>query len=205
MTRATTEAVPAATSGPRTSRLVMFGLVLALVVAIGYVIYAVNLASTSHATSASVVAAAGSALVGHQIPTFSLPVLANDPSARSLGPSVFDGKPLIINVFASWCVPCKVETPMFARLARSVGTKIAFLGVDENDQRAAALAFLSRSGVEYPVVSDNGSLQGKLLLVGIPDTFFVAPSGRVVGVVQGEISASTLSLWIHRLEGATSS
>lgn len=187
------------------SRVLMFGLVLALVVAAAYVIYAVDVArsaSGGSSTSTSAVSS-GSALVGRQAPAFSLPVLANDPGASRLGPVAFHGQPLVINFFASWCGPCNAETPMIARTA-AASPGVSFLGVDENDTRASALAFIRRMGVSYPVVSDAGTLQSRYLLVGIPDTFFVSPGGRVIAAVQGQISAAQLKRWVGRLEALSS-
>ncbi|ACU54626.1 Redoxin domain protein [Acidimicrobium ferrooxidans DSM 10331] len=202
MTRTTSESTYEQSDLRRRPRVFMFAMVLALLVAVGYVVYAVGVArSATNGASASLTASSsGSALVGRTVPGFSLPVLANDSSASKLGPGSFRGRPLVINFFASWCGPCNAETPMLAKAAAASAGSVAFLGVDENDQRSAALAFLARTGVSYPVVRDAGSLQSSYLLVGIPDTFFVAPDGRVIGAVQGQISSSTLENWLRKLD-----
>jgi cytochrome c biogenesis protein CcmG/thiol:disulfide interchange protein DsbE len=185
---------------PGRSRVFMFGLVLALVIAVGYVVYAIDIARGASGSSSSRSSTlSGSPLVGRQAPNFALPVLANAGGQRVLGPSDFAGRPLVINFFASWCGPCNVETPMIARLAAQAIPTVSFLGVDENDTPANALRFVARYHVGYPIVTDQGSLQSKYLLVGIPDTFFVAPNGKVIGAVQGQISKQTLELWLRRL------
>lgn len=207
MTRTTSErVVEPVEHGSRRPRIFMFGMALVLVIAVAYVVYAVGVArsATSGASASLATSSTGSALVGRPVPNFDLPVLANDPSASKLGPGSLRGRPLVINFFASWCGPCNAETPMLAKAARASARSVAFLGVDENDQRAAALAFLARTGVSYPVVRDAGSLQSSYLLVGIPDTFFVAPDGRVIGAVQGQISSATLQLWLRKLEALAS-
>jgi thiol-disulfide isomerase/thioredoxin len=196
--------------GQRAPRRVgIFLLAVSLVIVVAYAVYAASLASSpspaSHGQSLTSLQAAqlkaSSPLVGKPVPAFSLPLIANGgvPASGTVSPRQYLGHPLVINFFASWCTACAAETPMVASEARALAGKVQFLGLDENDKTSSALAFIARDRVEYPVVRDEGSLQGPYLLVGLPTTVFVDPSGRVAGVVQGGMTRGVLRTWINRI------
>jgi cytochrome c biogenesis protein CcmG/thiol:disulfide interchange protein DsbE len=196
--------------GQRSPRRVgIFLLVVSLVIVVAYAVYAASLASspspTSHGQSLLSLSRSQlegtSPLVGKPVPAFSLPLIANGgaPASGTVSPRQYLGHPLVINFFASWCTSCAAETPMVASEARALAGKVQFLGVDENDRTPNALAFIARDRVDYPVVRDAGSLQGSYLLVGLPTTVFVDPSGRVAGVVQGGMTRGVLRTWINRI------
>ena len=100
------------------------------------------------------------------------------------------GKPLVVNFWASWCIPCKDEAPVLQRtFARYKGQGLVVLGVDVQDFRADARRFIRRFGLAYPNVYDGkGSTVGKWGVTGFPETFFVDRSGNVVGErIQGGV------------------
>jgi DsbE subfamily thiol:disulfide oxidoreductase len=110
------------------------------------------------------------------------------------------GKPEIINVWASWCAPCREEMPMLERAHDRLGGRVQFLGVDVKDSRSAALAFLARHGVGYAQVFDgDGDFPLRLRLQGVPNTLFVDASGTVVDRVIGRLDDSSLAEGISRL------
>ena len=82
-------------------------------------------------------------------PAFSLPVLGHSGQHVSLGQ--YSGRPLIVNFFASWCDPCKTETPLLAKFYRTEKGKVALVGLDENDVLGNAMSFTRANGVTYPV------------------------------------------------------
>jgi cytochrome c biogenesis protein CcmG/thiol:disulfide interchange protein DsbE len=90
------------------------------------------------------------------------------------------GHPVVINLWASWCVPCQTEFPIFQKLAVKDGRQIAFLGVDEHDTHAAATSWLKRFPVSYPSYDDpQRSIDATLrTLEGTPQTFFINAQGR---------------------------
>ena len=92
------------------------------------------------------------------------------------------GKVVVLNFWASDCVPCKEEQAMLNTAARHwAASGGVFLGVDEVDLRGPAKAFMKRYRVAYPSVYDGvGTLAGKFGVTGTPETFFIDRRGRVV-------------------------
>ncbi|HET9073936.1 MAG TPA: redoxin domain-containing protein [Solirubrobacteraceae bacterium] len=95
------------------------------------------------------------------------------------------GRPVVVNVWGSWCPPCRQEFPLFATASAIYGKRVAFLGVDYNEPTTAAGAqFLASHQVSYPsyAVSD-GDFPSALLpggVAGTPTTIFITPTGRVL-------------------------
>ncbi len=87
--------------------------------------------------------------------------------------------PAVVNLWASWCTPCKKELPILARLDEQAGGRLTVLGVDYQDpDPEAALELLDRSGVTYPQLADpGGSLADQLKILGLPGTVFVDAEG----------------------------
>jgi cytochrome oxidase Cu insertion factor (SCO1/SenC/PrrC family)/thiol-disulfide isomerase/thioredoxin len=92
------------------------------------------------------------------------------------------GRPAVVNVWASWCPPCREETPLLAAAERRFGDRIDFLGADLEDDEGAARGFLRRAGADYPSYPTDGSEVASLLgpVQGTPLTFYLDPSGQVV-------------------------
>ena len=111
--------------------------------------------------------------------------------------------PVVLTFFASWCTPCQTELPMVARVARqemATNRRVAFIGIDGNDDPSSGLAFARRSGVAFPVGADHDSVVApRYLLVGYPDTVFIDGTGHVAGTVQGPVSRRVLQRWLTRL------
>ena len=97
------------------------------------------------------------------------------------------GYPVIVNVWASWCWPCRAEFPVLQRLAAKYGKRVAFLGIDSDDSEAAARTFLKEAPVPYPSYSDPDKRIASALhaTVGIPDTAFYDRQGQLVYLKQG--------------------
>ena len=108
------------------------------------------------------------------------------------------GEVVVLNVWASWCAPCRAEAPGLAALATEYeGAGVQFAGLDTRDSDVSARAFVERFGIPYPNVIDrDGQLQ---LLFGdslppqaIPSTIVIDPQGRVAGRALGKVSESSL-------------
>ena len=105
----------------------------------------------------------------------------------------FRGDDVVLNFWASWCIPCRTEMPLLEAAYRAHHQKVAFVGVDTNDTKGAALAFVRRVNVTYPSAFDpDGNTAPAYGLIGLPDTVFVASDGRIRGRLIGQIDASTL-------------
>jgi cytochrome c biogenesis protein CcmG/thiol:disulfide interchange protein DsbE len=129
---------------------------------------------------------------GKPAPPFTLSSLAQ--GARELSLSSFRGHPLVVNFWASWCIPCRTETPLLEQAYRNEGDRVQFLGIDSNDTTGAARSFVRQVGVTYPVVVDgSGGVAINYDLFGLPTTIFVSSSGTITGRIIGQVhDASTL-------------
>ena len=102
------------------------------------------------------------------------------------------GKAIVLNFWASWCGPCKDETPLLQEgWKRWQGKDVVFVGVDVKDFRGDARDFLERYGVTYSNVYDGkGSTVGRYGVTGFPETYFVDAAGnvryRIAGPVEDE-------------------
>ena len=112
---------------------------------------------------------------------------------------------MVLNFFASWCIPCQTETPLIARAAADAGkagSKVQFIGVDVNDENSSAKGFVEKSGITYPVAVDKNFAvtSGRYGLDGLPQTLYIGASGKVIGHTIGAISSPTaLNGWLRRL------
>jgi thiol-disulfide isomerase/thioredoxin len=93
------------------------------------------------------------------------------------------GQPTVINFWASWCGPCKVELPLLARAHREFGDEVAFIGIDVQDASGPAFTVLRRTGVTYGQLEDpKGETRAAFgWQSGLPMTVFVDARGRMVG------------------------
>ena len=125
-------------------------------------------------------------------PAFSLPLLGDD-SGQQVTLSKYRGQPLIVNFFASWCGPCKTETPLLARFYRGEKGKIALVGLDENDTVANATAFTRANSVSYPVGWDPHFGVGTAYGVSaLPQTFFLNARHQIVDRIFGKVTLASL-------------
>lgn len=126
------------------------------------------------------------------------PSLAGDSlDGTPLSTEDFAGKILVVNVWGSWCAPCRSEAPELVEADEKLGDDVAFLGVNTRDlDIAPALAFERSFGLTYPSIFDpNGALLlkfGQLPPKAIPSTLVIDADGKVAARVLGEVDASTL-------------
>jgi thiol-disulfide isomerase/thioredoxin len=118
------------------------------------------------------------------------------------------GKIVVLNVWASWCEPCREESPMLARSATALAAGgVQFVGLDEQDLGPAARAFVRSTGSTYPHLFDkDGLLLVRLRMLpqmGIPSTLVIDRHGRIAARVIGAVTASDLHRIIGRLEAET--
>lgn len=133
----------------------------------------------------------GKAAQRQQAPAFSLAALGK-PGRVSL--DQYRGKPLIVNFWASWCAPCKQETPLIASFYRARHGTVTVVGVDENDNEAHALSFARAKGVTYPLAFDpHVTMAENYSLDGIPQTLFLDARHRIVDRIFGAVTMADLT------------
>ena len=137
-------------------------------------------------------------------PAFDLPLIWTErqnwpPGARSAlddGRVRLDelrGTPIVLNFWASWCIPCKQEAPYLAAAATRYGKDIAFLGLDIQDFVRDAQRFLERLDVPYPSVRDGRNRSyTDYGLTGVPETFYIDAGGRIVAHSTGALTPAEL-------------
>jgi cytochrome c biogenesis protein CcmG/thiol:disulfide interchange protein DsbE len=125
--------------------------------------------------------------------SFSLAGLGQSGSTVSL--ASYAGQPVIVNFFASWCGPCQRETPLLARYYDSHAGHVKVVGIDANDQQAAALSFIAKAGVRYPIGWDPfpASTTTSYGVYALPQTFFLDAQHRIVAHVMGALTARVLA------------
>ena len=123
----------------------------------------------------------------------------------------YAGQTVVVNVWGSWCAPCRAEAPDLVDAAAELEAKdVAFLGINSRDlNEAAARAFVRRFDVPYPSIYDQGgqtllAFRGTLTANSIPSTVVIDDQGRVAARVLGEISKSTLVGLVEDLQAAPS-
>jgi cytochrome c biogenesis protein CcmG/thiol:disulfide interchange protein DsbE len=122
----------------------------------------------------------GEASTGAPAPAFELERLDRD---GTLALASLRGKGLVLNFWASWCIPCKDEAPLLqAAWEQHRDRGLVVVGIDAQDFRGDARRFAERYGLTYPLVYDGkGSTLGRYGITGFPETFFVDRQGRLVG------------------------
>lgn len=149
-------------------------------------------------TAAAVLALAGAALVWRPQ---ARPQLAREGAAAGFdlprlgAPServtldAMAGRSLVVNFWASWCVPCRNEMPVLAAVSEQLGGQVAFVGINHQDGKSAAARFEAETGVGYPSGYDpEGEVAPRYGVVGLPTTIFVGADGTIVGRRLGEVS-----------------
>jgi len=138
-----------------------------------------------------------SALIDRPVPAFSLPVLGEAPRVET--EEVFQGEPALLNVWATWCIACRVEHPYLNRLA-SRGVRI--IGLNYKDDVAAAEKWLAEKGDPYAlsVIDADGRLGLDLGVYGAPETYVVDSTGTIrykhVGVIDDRVwQQKILPVW----------
>jgi thiol-disulfide isomerase/thioredoxin len=113
-----------------------------------------------------------------------------------------DGRPLVLNFWASWCAPCRAEMPEFSELSEEYPV-VAFVGVAVDDTEAAARQFADEIGVAYPLGVDADRLViDTYPYIGLPTTYLIGADGRVVRQIQGQVTKAQLEAFLQHDFGA---
>lgn len=112
---------------------------------------------------------------------------------RQLALRQLRGRPVVLNFWASWCIPCKQEAPRLDAAAHAYSGKVVFLGIDVQDLTSDARVFLRHHDVRYASLRDNaGATYDGYGLTGVPETYWLDAHGRIVAHFAGPVSSAQL-------------
>ncbi|MGN6664051.1 MAG: TlpA family protein disulfide reductase [Solirubrobacterales bacterium] len=129
--------------------------------------------------------------VGDPAPTSALPRLEGGGTGSL---AEYKGRWVLVNIWASWCGPCKQEAPTLERFQRQQGgPKFTVLGIDSRDLSDDGRRFVRRYGLRYPQLRDgDGAAAHEYGTTGVPENFLVSPAGKVRLLVRGPVTAEYL-------------
>ncbi len=114
--------------------------------------------------------------------------------------SDLEGKPVVVNFWASWCVECDKEMTLLEQTHQQYNGEVVFIGVDYLDTEPRAREYLAQYGITYATGQDLGSkISNAYNIQGVPETFFIGKDGTVRGLKIGPIESGELNGWINRL------
>ena len=136
----------------------------------------------------------------------SRPLVARDQVQFQADLDGLRGRVVVVNFWASWCVPCREEMPALEEVSQSyakAGKPVTVVGVDASDVRSEAAKFLAEVGVTYPTVYDQAGLRGGVAaswtVTGLPQTWFVARDGSRAGRIGGRLTVDDLRTRVDEL------
>jgi len=113
------------------------------------------------------------------------------------------GHPVLLNFWASWCVPCKAEAPRLGATAKDHAGDVLLLGIDVQDFKSDARRFLTKYHANYVSVRDGGdSTYSAYGLTGLPETYYLDRNGRILAHSLGEVSKAELEQGIRLITAA---
>ena len=174
----------------RIKALIIF--LLAILIAGFTTFLAIGVLGTSTATGRS-----GKELVGKKTPFFVAPKVGG----QLISLEDYKERPLILNFWASWCPPCRDETPGMERVWRKYKDEgVIILGINVQDGEKEAERYISEFGVTFSNALDlDGSITVDYGITGLPVTFFINKKGFVIGRWVGSISEEKLDNWVSSL------
>ena len=137
-----------------------------------------------------------SPLIGKPAPPFAL---VSAGTHETIDLAQLRGKAVVVNFWATWCMPCYEEHPILVNYARMAGDDAQFIGIVFNDEEDRILQFLTERGSAYPTLMDT---QGKTAIAygvgGVPETYFINRQGVIVAKHEGPISPDKLREYIAK-------
>ena len=171
-------------------------LILAILISLFAIFLATGLANQASATGRS-----GEQLIGRKAPEFSAESINGKPVSLSNYPE----SPIILNFWASWCPPCRDETPHFEKIWRLYKEKdVVVIGINVQDDLNSANEYISEFDVTFVNGMDkNGRIMVDYGVTGLPVTFFLDREGMIIGRWVGSIGASSLESRVEALENGS--
>ena len=168
-------------------------LILAILISLFTVFLATGLSNRTSATGRS-----GEQLIGEKSPDFLAAVIDGD----SVSLSNYLGSPIVLNFWASWCPPCRDETPHFEKIWRLYRQKdVVLLGINVQDTLADADEYIKEFDVTFTnAIDKDGKIMVDYGVTGLPVTFFIDRDGIIIGRWVGSIGESSLKSRAEALE-----
>jgi thiol-disulfide isomerase/thioredoxin len=129
-----------------------------------------------------------------------LPDFTTDQYHQLLGQ--LKGTPVVVNLWGSWCGPCRQEASLLKKASDTYGKQIQFLGIDILDAKPSAQKYMDEFGLTFPSVFDpsgGGDIRNQLGYIGQPDTLFYDASGKLVSDHEGQITQQELADGIAKI------
>lgn len=141
-----------------------------------------------------------SAMIGRKLPQFTLPAATQGVEGLSSS-DMADGTPRLLNIFASWCIPCKAEAPNLETLAKS-GVQIDAIAIRDRPEDVAA--FLAEFGNPFRRIGSDSEMavQLKLGSSGVPETYVISGDGTILYQHIGDIRAEHIPMLLEKLKAA---
>jgi cytochrome c biogenesis protein CcmG/thiol:disulfide interchange protein DsbE len=142
-----------------------------------------------------------SALIGRAAPELALPPLA-DANVPTIDPAAFKGAVTVLNIWASWCGPCRAEHPYLARLSKDARLRVA--GINYKDQPGNALRFLKEQGNPFAAIGADSAGRAAIEwgVYGVPETFLVGRDGHIRYKQVGPLTAENFPRLLAEIEKA---
>lgn len=136
-------------------------------------------------------------------------ISGTDLEGNPISTADWKGKTIVVNLWGSWCPPCRAESPALDAVARAMKAKgVEFIGVAVREDAATTLAFDRKNDISYPSISDSGGTQvlgfaKTLPSAAIPTTWIIDAKGRVAVRIINKTTESTLTGLIEDVQGST--
>ena len=181
-------AQPAPEVSARSARLTALIVALVLVSLLGLLVWGIG--KRAQGTTGSV------AVATRPAPPITLTLLDGQPFSLAEA----RGKPVLINFWASWCIPCEEEAVALEQASRVYRDRVAFIGVNVQDTDPLAREFLRKFGVTYANGRDvSGAIAVEYGMSGVPETYFVDRNGMIVRKWQGALDEARIRLFLDDL------
>lgn len=137
-------------------------------------------------------------IVGHPAPDFTL--ATPDGETVTLSALIENNQAVVVNFWASWCGPCRIEMPYFQNVSLKYNGRAAILGVNQGENEVIITDFGQQFNITYPLLYDpDNDVNQRYLVSNLPTTVFITPDGRVEEIVIGTMNQGVLEDRIERL------